>query len=229
MVRHRGSRRMVVRTDEKVPIAKLLTFLSDGERLANACARAQASLVTDPRERVFLLGQARQEAIHAMVFQTAIAWLAPRYLGHEPALAPLEEYRKKIFDALSRRDLIESLLAEQVILEGLGEAILNRIEAGLVKRAASFSRLRRMLLQQEEAHHGFGQRTLERAMAEDRTDAATLRRLAVDYVGLTEHMVIGLGSLFESIDEDPAAWADDVKTFLPSWLSPNHQEPSSPS
>jgi hypothetical protein len=211
---------MLVRTDEKVPIARLLTFLADGERLANACARAQASLVTDPRERAFLLGQARQEAIHAMVFQTAIAWLAPRYLGNEPVLAPLQEYRKRIFDALSRQDVIESLLAEQVILEGLGEALLNRIESGLVRRAAPFRRLRRMLLQQEEAHHGFGRRMLERAMAEHRTDAATLRRLAVDYLGLTERMVIGLRNLFESIDEDPEAWADDVRKFLPPWLSP---------
>jgi hypothetical protein len=217
---------MLVRTDEKVPIARLLTFLTDGERLANACARAQALLVSDPRERAFLLGQARQEAAHAMVFQTAIAWLAPRYFGNQPVLAPLEEYRKRILDALSRRDLIESVLAEQVILEGLGEAILSRIESGLVKRAAPFRQLRRMLLLQEEAHHGFGRRMLERAMAEHRTDPATLRRLAVEYLGLTECMVIGLRTLFESIDEDPEAWADDVRKFLPPWLSPEGNDHS---
>jgi hypothetical protein len=33
-------------------------------------------------------------------------------------------------------------------------------------------------------------------------------------------MVLELSGLFESIDENPAAWAGDVKTFLPSWLSP---------
>jgi hypothetical protein len=47
-----------------------------------------------------------------------------------------------------------------------------------------------------------------------------LRRLAEDYLGLTERMVLELSGLFESIDENPAAWAGDVKTFLPSWLSP---------
>lgn len=211
---------MLVHADEKVPIARLLTFLEHGERLAHACAKAQAVLVQDPGHRRFLLGQARQEAIHAMVFQGAIAWLAPRYLGNAPVLPALEDYRKLLFEALSRKDLIESVLAEQVILEGLGEAILSRIEAGLVKRAAPYGRLRRILLYQEEAHHGFGQRMLERAMAEGQTDAMTLCRRAQDYLALTEQMVLALGDLFESIAEDPAAWADDVKKFLPPWLSP---------
>jgi hypothetical protein len=211
---------VLVRADEKVPIARLLTFLTHGEHLANACAKAQAALVLDPRQRLFLLGQARQEAMHAMVFQAAIAWLAPRQLGSEPILPALEEYRKRLLDALSRKDLIESILAEQIILEGLGEAILTRIEAGLEKRAAPCGRLRRMLLHQEEAHHGFGRRMLERAMVESQTDAVTLRRLARDYLVLTDRMVLDLSGLFESIAEDPVAWADDVWKFLPQWLLP---------
>ena len=211
---------MLVRAEEKEPIARLLTFLTHGERLAHTCATAQAALVTNPRERVFLLGQARQEAMHAMVFQMVIAWFAPRHLRGEPALPPLEEYRTRLLDALSRKDLIESVLAEQVILEGLGEAILFRIEAGLVKRSAPCGPLRRVLLHQEEAHHGFGRRMLERAMAENRTDATTLRSLAEDYCRLTSQMVLGLSDVFESIDEEAAAWADDVRKFLPPWLSP---------
>ena len=210
---------MLVHHDEKVPIARLLTFLEHGERLAHACAKAQATLAVDPGHRRFLLQQARQEAIHAMVFQGAIAWLAPRYLGNTPVLQPLEDYKKRLLEALARKDLIETLLAEQVILEGLGEALLTRIETGLVKRAAPYGRLRRILLHQEEAHHGFGRRMLERAMAGGCTDAVSLRRQAQDYLELTERMVVSLRDLFESIDEDPAAWAADVKTFLPPWVS----------
>lgn len=210
---------MLVHTDEKVPIAKLLTFLEHGERLAHTCAKAQAALMADPGHRRFLLSQARQEAMHAMVFRGAIAWLAPRYLGNTPVLPALENYRKLILDALARKDLIETILAEQVILEGLGEAILTRIEAGLVKRAAPYGQLRRILLYQEEAHHGFGRRILERAMAEGRTDADILRCKAQHYLALTERMVLALRDLFESIAEDPAAWAADVQTFLPPWLS----------
>lgn len=213
---------MLVRHDEKVPIARLLTFLKHGERLANECAKAQAALAPDSGSRRFLFSQARQEAAHALVFQGAIAWLAPRHLGDAPFLPALEAYRKILDEALARNDLLETLLAEQVILEGLGEAILTRIEEGLAKRAAPFGRMRRILLQQEEAHHGFGRRMLERAMAEGRIDAETLRRRAQDYLALTDQMVLALSDLFESIAEDPTAWANDVRKFLPEWLT---QEP----
>jgi hypothetical protein len=63
---------------------------------------------------------------------------------------------------------------------------------------------------------------LERAMAEGRIDAETLRRRALDYLALTDQMVLTLSGLFESIAEDPTAWANDVRKFLPEWLS---QEP----
>ena len=210
---------MLVHHDEKVPIARLLTFLAHGEQLANECAKLQAALASDSGSRRFLLNQARQEAAHALVFQGAIAWLAPRHLGDAPFLPALEEYRQRLNDALARKDLLETFLAEQVILEGLGETILTRIEEGLVKRAAPFGRLRRMLLQQEEAHHGFGRRMLERAIAEGRIDAATLRHRAQDYLALTDQMVLALSDLFESIAEDPTAWAQDVRKFLPPWLT----------
>jgi hypothetical protein len=210
---------MLVHADERIPIARLLTFLAHGERLASTCASAQAGLVTDCRERVFLQAQARQEALHAVIFQSAIVWLAPAHFRNEPVLPALEEYQKKLFDALSRKDVIESVLAEQVILEGLGEAILTRIEAGLVKRGASWSRLRRMLLHQEEAHHAFGRRVLERAMSENRTDAVALRSVARDYLALTGRMILALSDLFESISEDPTAWANDIERFMPGWLA----------
>jgi GNAT superfamily N-acetyltransferase len=215
---------VLVRPDEQVPIARLLTFLEHGERMANECAKAQAALAPDVGSRRFLLSQARQEAAHAVVFQGAIAWLAPRHLGDAPFLPALEEYRTRLNDALARQDLLETFLAEQVILEGLGEAILTRIEEGLAKRAAPFGRLRRILLQQEEAHHGFGRRMLERAMAERRTDAETLRLRAQDYLALTDQIVLTLSDLFESIAEDPTAWAQDVRKFLPEWLTQPSQE-----
>ena len=210
---------MLVHADEKIPIARLLTFLEHGERLAHTCAKAQAGLAAEDSQRRFFLSQARQEATHALIFQGAIACLAPRYLGQTPMLPALEEYRTLLCDALARKDLIETVLAEQVILEGLGEALLTRIEAGLVKRAAPFGRLRRMLLSQEEAHHGFGRRMLERTMADGHTDAVSLQRHAQTYLELTERMVLALSDLFESIDEDAKLWAADVKSFLPPWLS----------
>jgi hypothetical protein len=208
---------MLVHSDEKVPIARLLTFLEHGERMAHDCAKAQAALAEEAGTKRFLANQARQEAMHAVVFQGAIAWLAPKHLGEAPFLPALEEYRKILDDVLARRDLTETFLAEQVVLEGLGEAILTRIEQGLAKRAAPFGRLRRILLHQEEAHHGFGRRQLERALARGETDVEDLTRRAQRYLALTDAMVFTLCDLFESINEDATAWSQDVRTFLPDW------------
>jgi hypothetical protein len=210
---------MLVHPDEKVPIARLLTFLEHGERMAHDCAKAQAGLAEDSGTRRFLLSQAKQEAMHARVFQGAIVWLAPKHFRDAPFLPALEAYRRILDDALARRDLMETFLAEQVVLEGLGEAILTRIEQGLVTRAAPFGPLRRILLKQEEAHHGFGRRKIEDAIKRGETDGKDLRQRAQQYLGLTDAMVLALGDLFDSIDEDATAWAHDVRTFLPAWCS----------
>lgn len=209
---------MLVRPDERVPIARLLRFLEQGEELARDCAKAQATLAPEAGMRRFLLGQARQEGYHAVVFRGAIAWLAPRHLGSCPRLQPLERYRTLIEDAIRRGDLAETLLAEQIILEGLGEAILKRIDAGLVKRNAPFGRLRRILVRQEEAHHEFGRRALDRAIASGQTSAEALQPRGQEYLALASAMVITLRDLFDSIDEDSSAWVSDVKTYVPAWL-----------
>jgi hypothetical protein len=178
--------------------------------------------------RRFLLGQARQEGYHAVIFQGAIAWLAPRHLGSCPMLQPLAQYRSLIEDAISRGDLAETLLAEQIILEGLGEAILRRIEAGLVKRDAPFGRLRRILLSQEEAHYGFGQRALTRVITSGWTSTEALRPRGQEYLALTDAMVNTLSDLFESVDEDPSVWASDAKGYVPSWLTGENASTETP-
>ena len=215
---------MLVSPDEKAPIAQLLAFLEQGERMAHDCAKAQSALATDSEARGFLCRQARQEAAHALIFQGAIAWLAPKYLCGSPRLTAMEEYRALLHDALNREDLVETFLAEQVILEGLGEVILTRIEQGLAKRGAPFSRLRRILLQQEEAHHGFGRRQLERAIARGEADVPSLQRRARPYLALTDAMLLMLSDLFDTIREDASALAAEVRTFLPEWL--REEEPS---
>lgn len=208
----------MVHPDERAPIARLLTFLEHGERMAHECAAMQAEMVSDSGARRFLQSQARQEAAHALVFKGAVAWLAPKHLGEALCLPAMEEYRKLLHDRFVCNDLLDTILAEQVILEGLGEAILTHIERGLEKRAAPFGRMRRILLRQEEAHHGFGRRWLERAIARGETDVPTLQRRAHHYLALSDAMILDLADLFDSIDEDPATWAADVRTFLPDWL-----------
>ena len=209
---------MLVRPDERVPLAHLLTFLAHGERLAHDCAKAQAAIAPDPHTRRFLLAQARQEAFHAVVFRGAVAWLASCHVGACPLQPPLEHFRTLIEEAVRQRHFLETIMAEQIILEGLGEAILRRLEAGLVKRNAGFGRLQRILVHQEEAHHGFGRRVLDRAIASGKASAEDLRARAQEYFALTESMVTTLGTLFDSIHEDPTAYLADARRALPTWL-----------
>jgi hypothetical protein len=213
---------VLVRPDEKVTIARLLSFLEYGERLAQDCASKQDAATGEVRASWFLKNQARQEGMHAYVFKCAIAWLAPRQSGNEPFLPALEAYRKKLYEAFTRRDVLETFLAEQIILEGLGEAILNRIEAELQKRAAPFGRLRRVLLHQEEAHYAFGERMIDRAVVAGEADLGDLRQKAQDYLALTQTMVLMLVDLLDAIDEDPAASAADIRGYLPNWLVQEH-------
>jgi hypothetical protein len=163
-----------------------------------------------------------------VIFQAAIAWLAPRHLGACPFHAPLERYRALIGEALGRGNFAETILAEQIILEGLGEAILQRIEAGLFKRRAPFTRLRRLFLLQEEAHHATGCRVLERQVATGQAPPDTLRSRAQAYLELAQAMVMTLADLFISIDEDPSAWASDVQQYVPSWLASQGREAGHP-
>lgn len=187
--------------------------------MAQDCAKAQVALVADEEERRILFRQSRQEAGHALIFQGAIAWLAPKRIGTVSFLPAMEAYRKLLTDALRRKALWETFLAEQVILEGLGEAVLTRIDKGLAKRSVPFGRLRRILIHQEEAHHAFGCCQLERAVDRGDVNLMRLREQAREYLGLADAMIHALSDLFDAIDEDAALWAADVPGYLPSWLT----------
>ena len=75
---------MLVKPDERVPLARLLKFIELGEQVAHDCAQAQAALAPEPGMQKFFSGQARQEKFHAMSFTWAIGWLAPRHVGPVP-------------------------------------------------------------------------------------------------------------------------------------------------
>ena len=48
-------------------------------------------------------------------------------------------------------DFAETLFGIQVMLEGVGEVVLENLEQGLVKREAGLQRIRRIILNQEKA------------------------------------------------------------------------------
>ncbi|HNP30852.1 MAG: hypothetical protein KC592_10860 [Nitrospira sp.] len=215
---------MLVKPGEHLYLAQLLQFMALGEHLAHDCAKAQAALVAEPGMQRFLAGQARQEGRHALIFQWAIRWLAPRAPQSLVISHQMNQYRRLLLSALARRDLAESLLAEQIILEGLGQAILQRLETGLVKRNAPFRKLRQILLQQEEAHHGFGLRTLSRMVDKGQTSIDHLRELAPAYLDLGKDLLFSAQDSFHSIREDPHEYWGDFLRGLPMWLREHSQE-----
>lgn len=117
-----------------------------------------------------------------MVFRQGVTWLTPKGVTHPASLAPLEQYDALLEDALRRRELAETVLAQQVLFEGLGEAILSRLNTGMSNRGVGFSRLRRLLLHQECAHHDFGLRQLAQLTATDilAQDSRRRRQLFMD-------------------------------------------------
>ncbi len=217
---------MLVHAGEHFHLARLLQFMVLGEELAHDCAKAQISLAPEGGMQTFLASQSRQEGRHAVIFEWAIRWLAPRSRRSTLIVHQMNQYRRLLMAGIKRQDFAESLLAEQIILEGLGEAILRRLEAGLLKRGAPFQYLRRLLLQQEEAHHGFGLRTLNRMVANGETAENHLAELAPAYLELGKVMLFSAQDSLHAIQEDPQEYWEDFKQGLPLWLREHCQERS---
>ena len=92
---------MHIRPGENAQIARLLGFLTQGERLAETCAVRQAALTSQPGMQRFLMAQSRQEALHAAVFENAAIWLAPARKSAQPVLISMQHYQAHIDAALA--------------------------------------------------------------------------------------------------------------------------------
>ncbi len=131
----------------------------------------------------------------------------------------MDRYRQAIEQAVLRGDLAETLIAQQVILEGLGEVILRRMEVGMAKRGAGFFRLRRILLRQEGAHRAFGLRALEGAIASGEASKDILKIRGREYIELTTSLIMTTQDMLSEIDEDAVEFTKEFKNGLPQWLT----------
>ncbi len=204
--------------NESKQVARLLEVLITGEQLARDCARAQAELTHDRLMRRFFLSQVRQESFHVGVFHAFLLPLSTKGAGGSSNSLALARYRRLIEGALARGDLGETLLAQQVILEGLGEVVLTRLDGGMAKRKMGIERLRRLVLSQEQAHHGFGLSRLEQMITSGHNSRERLREQAQEYLVISDSLLAELGEVFEIFDEDPVAYASETRRLLPHWL-----------
>lgn len=210
---------MRLRPNEPQQIARLFGFLLLGERLAGDMAARQTTLAPAPKLGRFLQTQARQEIFHAVVFQGAIHWLAPRGV-RTPRHPSMERYRGLMESALARGDLAESLLALQVLLEAMGDVVLEAIDAGIERRGLGFKRLRRMLRQQEQMHHAFGVHQLDSLVSTSDAHRVQLQGQARNYLEVIDVMFAELEGLFLDFDEDPSDYRRAFRRRLPVWLVP---------
>ncbi len=203
--------------NEQQHLAEYLHILMLGERVAARCTKAQAQIAVAPAMRRFFNAQARQEKMHAMVFHHAVQWLAPKGVSGQ-ATPLMQQYETLIDEALERRDLAETVLATQVMLESLGEVCLNRLDAGMAKRGMGFRRLRHTVLNQERAHHDFGLRQLDTYVLADAAVRPRLQARAADYGGLIDHMIAAFQGAFTCFKQDMATFQREVQQGFPAWL-----------
>ena len=196
----------------RAAIGGLLRHLAHGERVAERIARGQARLAQDARAARFFASQARQEAAHARVFDTAAVWLRVP-AGAVPANS-YDRYERRVQTALDRGDFVEAVIATQVVLEALGEALLARLDAGLARHGAGLHALRRRILAQEAAHHAFGRAQVGAWLDDGALSPADLARHLHDYGAEASALVRAAEPVLDHFALSPADIVRDVATRL---------------
>jgi len=202
---------MNIGADEKKYIARYLKFLLCCERIAQSCSARQAKLCDDRQMKRFLIRQSRQEKFHAMTFHSGILFLAPKGVN-TPAKKHTELYGALLDDAISNKDLLSSVIGLQVVLEGMGEIALSRLDFGMKTRDVGLHKLRRAILAQEDAHHDFGLDYLKKS------GSAITSIQPETYLSVINDMLISMQNLFEFFDEDSDQYIADFRKNLPDQL-----------
>jgi hypothetical protein len=198
--------------------ARAATFLEAAERLARHAASGQAAIARAPRAARFFARQARQEAFHARAFATAAAFLAPGPAMTHPGKAALAAYRARLDRDLDAGDLWSSVIGVQVALEALGVAVLGEMEKGLARHLPTLAPLHRVLARQEAAHHAFGVRQVERAVASGELAGPQLRAAAGTYRALASGLLAACAEILDGLDESPEPYAARFAALLPTWF-----------
>jgi hypothetical protein len=185
---------------QTLPLACLFDALAAGERIARDCAAHQGAICVDPQLRRCFRTQSRQEAVHALVFDTTAALLARDTPPRGRLQDSLAQYRSRLQRDLHAGRLAESLIGLQVVLEGVGAAVLGELDLALARHGDSHPRLRRTLLAQEQAHRDFGVRALARLVRNGRFGAANWRSAADDYRERAVNMLSAAQDLFDAFE-----------------------------
>lgn len=207
---------ITIESGRDLRIARLFNVLWHGERIACAIAMRQARVCREPKARRFFALQATQEALHATVFHAAATLLAPRGRSlRTPAIAALDDYRRRLDDDLAAGDLTGSVIGLQVVLEGLGDVVLKRLNPELNRHGARFAPWQQLLLAQEDSHHAFGCRWIRRCSS---AALPTLAASARDYLSLGTRLLAASEELFGYGLSTAASYDAQLRATLPEAL-----------
>jgi hypothetical protein len=195
-----------------------LRHLALGERVAQHSAARQARLAPTARAARFFRAQARHEALHARVFDFAAASLGTVV----PALAPCPycAYDAQLAGAALRGDYADTVVGTQLVLEALGEILLERLDAGLERHGTGLHRLRRLLRAQEAAHHAFGVAEIAALAAATPGGMAALRTRIPPYRALAQAMIEAASPVLHVFELAPADIGHELDACLDTGCAP---------
>ena len=202
---------MNIGADEKKHIARYLKFLLCCEKIAYSCSAKQAKLCDDKQMKRFLIKQSRQEKFHAATFRSGILYLAPKGVS-APAKKHTQLYSALLDEAIANHDLSSSVIGLQVILEGMGEIALSRLDYGMQRRDVGLQKIRRAILAQEDSHHDFGLNYLHA------NKSLTTSIHTEAYLTVVSDMIISLQGLFDFFEEDSQQYMAEFRHNLPEQI-----------
>ena len=203
---------MNINHDEKTQVARLLSFLLSGEKVAHRCSVKQAKICNDESKKRFLIRQSRQERFHAITFQAAILWLTPKGVNN-PAKKQMQQYESVLEKSIDNKDLLNSIVGLQVILEGMGDIALLHFNHAINQRGFGYQKIRKTILAQEDSHHQFGLNHIAAHKDTTRSCADT-----ANYLSLINDIFISFETLFDAFDKDSSDYLAQFHRNLPAWM-----------
>ena len=206
----------MITTETRNEVLRLYVALEYGEQLAHECAQQQASWVANRKMQHFLLNQAKQEYSHARFFSMAANNIQLKHQSAPPTA--LLDFASRLRKSISKRNLVETMVGSQIVLEGFGEQILLRLNKGLDHNGMAFKKIRHTLLRQEQSHSAFGMHSLNNMIHNGETSINQVSELTVEYLTYINKITDEMAGVFHVLGEDSKSYNNDIINHLPSWL-----------
>jgi hypothetical protein len=209
---------MLVNSCEAKHLDRLFGFMLQGENLAHNFSYQQSRLFDNTHARRFLKQQSRHELIHVHIFKAGCRFVNYRGSKNRPTDNTMRAYARLLDEALLAGNQAETITGLQVILEGFGDVILERLNGAIEKRGNTLARIRHLILGQEDAHHHFGLQKLEQCVQESPELKEYLLKRSDNYFELIQQFLYETEEVFSHFHIDPQTYHENINQNLPAWL-----------